>query len=77
MIFAHSAKLIILGLAIGFAGALVLARSLATQLFGVSPYDPATYISVLALLAIVAIGASLIPARRACAIDPLRALRPE
>ena len=77
MIFTHSAKLIALGLVIGLAGALVLARSLAAQLFGVSPYDPATYISVLMLLAIVALGASLIPARRACAIDPLRALRTE
>ena len=77
MIFTHSAKLIALGLIIGLAGASVLARSLAAQLFDVSPYDPATFISVLMLLAIVALSASLIPARRACAIDPLRALRPE
>ena len=77
LIFKHSAKLIALGLAIGLGGALVLATGLSNQLFGVSPYDPATYISVLLLLAIVALSASLIPARRACAIDPLRALRPD
>ena len=77
MIFAHSAKLIALGLTIGLAGALLLARGMGAQLFNVSPYDPATYVSVLILLAIVALGASLIPARRACAIDPLRALRPD
>jgi predicted permease len=77
MILGHSAKLIGIGLVLGLAGALLLARGLSAQLFGVSPYDPSTYLIVLAMLATVGIIASVLPAQRACAVDPLRALRGE
>jgi len=63
------------GLAAGLIGALGIGRFLASQLFGVSPHDPLTISIVTILLLVVAVGACLIPARRAMRIDPIRALR--
>jgi predicted permease len=63
------------GLTAGLIGALGIGRFLASQLFGVSPSDPLTISIVTMLLLIVAVGACLIPARRAIRIDPVRALR--
>jgi predicted permease len=77
MIMKQSTHLIIVGIVVGLITALLIGRSLAAQLFGVSPYDPLTYAAVITLLALVALGASLIPARRASVIDPLQALRQE
>jgi ABC-type lipoprotein release transport system permease subunit len=54
---------------------LVLARLLASMLFGIGPHDPASFIAVTFLLAIVALLAALLPARRAAAVDPMVALR--
>jgi putative ABC transport system permease protein len=64
-----------IGMLIGLAGADVAARSLTTLLFGVTPSDPATFIGVSALLAIIAIAACAVPARRAMRVDPIVALR--
>jgi predicted permease len=77
MVLGHSVKLIGIGLVLGLGAAVLLARGLASQLFGVSPYDPSTYFAVLSLLAIIGLVASVIPAQRACSVDPLRALRGE
>jgi len=66
-----------IGVAIGLAGAIALTRLLNTLLFGVKPADWSTFVSVAALLLIVAIGACVIPARRAMTIDPMVALRHE
>jgi ABC-type antimicrobial peptide transport system permease subunit len=77
MVLKQSANLIVVGIGIGTVAALFIGRGLATQLFGVSQYDPLTYAGVVALLAVVALIASLVPARRASVIDPLRALRQE
>ena len=66
---------VVIGLALGLAGAAGVARLLRTVLIGVSPADAATFAGVAALLAIVGGVASFIPARRASAADPLRALR--
>ena len=65
------------GVAIGIVAALVLTRLIATLLYGVSPADPATFLSVAGLLGVVAFAAYSIPARRACRIDPMVALRYE
>ncbi len=67
--------LALVGLALGFAGAVGLTRALERLLFGVTPTDPATYLAVGGFLALVALGASYIPARRAANVDPLVALR--
>jgi putative ABC transport system permease protein len=69
--------LVIIGLTIGLAGALVLTRLMITLLFEVSPTDPVTF-AVVALCVIVAtLFACYIPARRATRVDPLVALRYE
>jgi predicted permease len=57
------------GLMIGVAIALALTRTMTTMLQGVTPTDPVTFVSVVAVTAVVAIGASLIPARRAAKTD--------
>jgi putative ABC transport system permease protein len=64
-----------LGIIIGFAGTLALGELLASTLVGVSPRDPSTLASVPLLLAAVAAGACLIPARRAMQLNPTEALR--
>jgi predicted permease len=65
------------GLALGFAGASVVSRSLGSVLYGVQPGDPATFgVVSLALFAAAALAASF-PARRAARVDPMMALRNE
>jgi putative ABC transport system permease protein len=70
-------RLVALGAVIGVGGALLLSRLVGPLLFGVTPYDPATYATVLALLGTVAVWASYLPARRAARVEPLVALRQE
>ncbi len=70
-------RLVILGVAIGLAVSLGVARVIATQLWGVSPYDPATLIVVPILLLITGLVACWVPAQRAARVDPLVALRYE
>jgi putative ABC transport system permease protein len=65
------------GAVLGVAVALGASRVLSSQLFGVSPTDPLTIAAVLATLIGVAMLASIVPARRAAAIDPTRALQSE
>jgi len=62
------------GFALGAAGAALLRRSLESQLFGVSATDPLVLFGVSAMLALVAIAACALPARRATRIDPMVAL---
>ncbi len=66
-----------LGVVIGIAGAMLLSRSMTSLLFKVKPTDPAVYAVVSAMLILVALLASYLPARRAAKIDPLVALRDE
>ena len=70
-------KLVAVGVVLGLAGAFALARFLETQLFGVTAYDPRTFVSVPLLLIAAALAGCLIPARRATRIDPMTALRAE
>jgi putative ABC transport system permease protein len=66
-----------LGIGIGLAGSLALTRLLVSQLFGVSPTDPAVLAAAVATLAVVSTAACLIPALRATRVDPVIALRSE
>jgi putative ABC transport system permease protein len=65
------------GIALSVAAAFVLTRLLGAFLFAVSPTDPATFAGVSALLLLVTIIASYVPARRAANVDPVAALRTE
>ncbi len=69
--------LVLAGAGLGLAGAAALTRLVASQLFGVKPLDPVTYGGVIALLALAALAACVVPARRAMAVDPVEALRSE
>jgi putative ABC transport system permease protein len=77
LILGHGLRLIAVGIASGLILALSLAHLIRTLLFGVSATDPATIISVSALLSAVAVLACYIPARRALRVDPMVALRYE
>ena len=77
LVIGQGLKLALAGAAIGIVGALALTRLMQGLLFQVSPTDPFTFISVTALLTIVALAASYLPARRAMRVDPMIALRYE
>ena len=68
---------VLIGIAVGTAAALLLARLIASMLYGVRPSDPITLITVALLLTAVAALASFVPARRATRVDPMIALRYE
>jgi putative ABC transport system permease protein len=77
MVLGRGLKLTLIGITLGVAGAFGLTRLMSNLLFGVSATDPLTFAGVAALLVIVALLASYLPARRATKIDPLVALRYE
>jgi predicted permease len=77
MIMGGALRLAGAGVLIGLAAALIGARLLASQLYGVSARDPLTYAAISALLAGVALVASWLPAHRATRVDPMSALRAE
>ena len=77
LIVGQGALLGTVGVAIGLAGALAVTRFLRTMLFGVSPFDAASFVGVSTALAAIALLASYIPARRAARVDPVEALRHE
>jgi predicted permease len=70
-------RLSLVGLAIGLVAAVWLTRLIASQLFGVTPTDPVTFVAVGTGLVAVAVLASYVPARRATRVDPMMALRAE
>jgi len=65
------------GVVIGIGGALAVTQLATSLLHGVQPRDPLTFVGVVALLVLVAFGASWLPARRATRVDPITALRAE
>ncbi len=77
LIFGQSLGMLLIGTAIGLAGAFGLTRWMRTLLFEVTATDPLTYVTVIGILTIVALFACYIPARRAAKVDPLIALRYE
>ena len=76
-VLGRSARLTTAGIALGLAAATAAAGYLSTMLFGVTPRDPWTFVSVLVIFAGVTTLAALVPARRATAVDPVVALRHE
>jgi putative ABC transport system permease protein len=77
VVVGHGLRLVLLGLCIGVAAALVVTRWMSSVLFDVKPTDPLTFAAVGVLLTAVAFLASYIPARRAMRVDPMVALRYE
>jgi ABC-type antimicrobial peptide transport system permease subunit len=75
MVFSGGGKLVLIGIALGVAGAFAIARLLESQLFGVTPTDGRVLAAVALVLAAVAALALFLPARRAASIDPMSALR--
>ena len=77
MILKDSLLLTVAGLAIGIPLAMLVGRALTASLYGVQPMDAVSYLLAVAGLAVVALMASAVPARRAASVDPMRALRTE
>lgn len=77
MIVVEGTRPAFLGVGIGAAGALALARVMSSLIYGVKPTDPLTFLAVSVVLAMVAVCASLVPAYRAAKVDPMVALRYE
>jgi predicted permease len=75
LVLRQSLTLVAYGLVIGVPAALLLTRWMTSLVFDVSPRDIRTIVAAVVMLAVVAIGAALIPARRAASIDPIVALR--
>ena len=77
MALAEGMRTVVIGLASGLVGAAIMTRFFRSMLFNVAPADPATYLTVSAILACVALFACYIPAQRATQVNPLAALREE
>jgi predicted permease len=77
MVIRQGITLTLMGVAIGVVAALGVTRLISSMIFGVTPYDPATFIAVAIILLAVAFLACYIPARRAMRVDPMVALRYE
>jgi len=77
LVIKQGLRLALLGVAAGLTGAWALTRLMSTLLFGVTPTDSVTLVSVVLTLAMVALLACYLPARRATKVDPLVALREE
>jgi ABC-type antimicrobial peptide transport system permease subunit len=77
MVLRESGVVFAAGVLVGIPLAITATRLLRSMLFGVAPSDPLTFAAGLALIAVVALIASLLPARRAATTDPMVALRYE
>jgi putative ABC transport system permease protein len=77
MVLREGLSLVLIGIGIGLAGALVLTRFLSSQLYGVKPTDPLTFVSMSLIFTGIAAVANYLPARRATKVHPMEALRYE
>jgi putative ABC transport system permease protein len=77
LVLRQGLTLALAGIATGLAAAWVLSRYVASLLYGVTPHDPLTFVAIPVVLLLVALLASILPARRAVRIDPVAALRAE
>jgi putative ABC transport system permease protein len=77
LVTGQGVRLAALGIAIGLGGALAATRVMQSLLYAISPNDPATFAGGAAVLMLVAIAASCLPARRAARVPPMEALRHE
>ena len=77
MVFGETLLLLTCGLLIGVPVAVFASRLIASQLFGLKPGDPVTFLIACAVMAAVTMAASYLPARRAASVDPMQALRSE
>jgi putative ABC transport system permease protein len=77
LVVRDAAAAVVGGLAIGLAGALLLARLLQTIIFGISIHDATSFAVAVAVMAALAAASTILPARRAARVDPVRALRVE
>jgi putative ABC transport system permease protein len=75
LVLAQSSRLVLAGIALGISGAAVGVHMLDSLLYGVQAIDPPTFVAVPVLLALVALAAALVPARRAALVDPIIAMR--
>ena len=75
MVLSQGLAFALAGAALGLVGEWIVSHLMAGLLYGVSPSDPLTFISLTVVLVIVALAACYIPARRAMRVDPIVALR--
>jgi ABC-type antimicrobial peptide transport system permease subunit len=77
MVLRETLLLVGLGMVAGVPAAFFASRLIASQLFGLKPGDPVTFLAACVVMIAVTMIASYIPARRAASVDPMRALRSE
>ncbi len=77
LVMKEGAKFSLAGIAVGLLGAIVVTRWMSSELYGVSPLDPLTYLGVALIMAAVTLLACYVPTRRAMRVDPIMALRYE
>jgi ABC-type antimicrobial peptide transport system permease subunit len=77
LVFSDVLRLAGLGIVVGLPVAMVLARLLRSQLFGVTPADPYVLVAAVGMIATVAVVAAMLPARKAASVEPSEVLRAE
>lgn len=77
LVFTSAARLAIFGCVLGLLGSAAVSRLLQSLLFGVEPFDPLVLAVAVIFVLVLALAASLLPARRAASIEPMQALRAE
>jgi putative ABC transport system permease protein len=77
LVLREGMELVVVGLVLGIVGAASMQKALASEIYGVRALDPVVLVSVMAVLATVALAACAVPARRAMRVDPIVALRSE